>query len=78
MRNGVARSMAAETPATIASPGGEPERSALKGKVLYGDGDRLSLKLAERDRDRIHGSRLCAIFLQTIRVAFDVPEFQRI
>ena len=54
----------------------EPERSALKRKVLYGDGDVLPLKLAECDRDRIGRSGLRAIFLQPIRVAFDVAKFQ--
>ena len=76
MRNGVARSIAAVIPATIASPGREPERSALEREVLDSDGDVLPLKLAGCDRDGVRRTGLRAIFLQTVRVAFDVAKFQ--
>ena len=78
MRNGVARSIAGRDAGDDRLSGREPERSALKRKVLDGDGDVLSLELAEGDRDRVRRARLRAIFLQANRVALDVAKLQRI
>ena len=66
-------SIAVVTPVTIPAPGNKARASALKrGKSCNGDCNVLSLELAERGRNCIRCPVFRAIFLQLIRVAFDV------
>ena len=78
MMNGVRRSTAAVMPATIASPAAMPSEPPRKSKSCTATVTGEPFELARRERHRVGGAGLGAIFLEPVGVALDVAEFQRI